>query len=402
MLFHISYAARVMLSTNAALPAPGSNRIAAIDALRGLVMLLMMVDHVREFFFIHAQVSDPMDVEATAPALFFTRLAAHLCAPVFVALTGLAAWLYGRKQGGNDPAAIARAASGFLFKRGLFLVFLELTFVSFAWTFDLTPRTYYLQVIWAIGLSMIALSALVHLPRAALVVVGLVIALGHNLLDPISIAQGQPGHAIWAILHDRGFVDLPWGARARTSYPLLPWIGVAALGYAVGPWFVATWRDRRNRLLLTGFGALALLVILRSLNGYGETPWVVGSSPLRTVMGWLNFTKYPPSADFLLLTLGLGALLLAGLEKAPARLVSWLAVLGGAPLFFYLIHLYGLHLLQLAAVVVLGPNQGEVWSLPGVAWIWLLAALAAVPCWCACRWFGPVKRASRQPWMKYL
>lgn len=405
MLFHISYAAAVMLSTapvSTALPAPSAGRIAAIDALRGLVMLLMMVDHVREFFFIHAQVSDPMDVEATAPSLFFTRLAAHLCAPVFVALTGLAAWLYGRKAGGNDPRAIARAASGFLFKRGLFLVFLELTFVSFAWTFDLTPRTYYLQVIWAIGLSMIALSALVHLPRAALVAVGLVIALGHNLLDPISIAQGQPGHALWAILHDRGFIDLPWGARARTSYPLLPWIGVAALGFGVGPWFVATWRDRRNRLLLTGVVALTLLVILRSLNGYGETPWVVGSSPIRTVMSWLNVTKYPPSADFLLLTLGLGALLLAGLEKAPAKLVSWLAVLGGAPLFFYLIHLYGLHLLQLAAVAVLGPNRGEVWSLPGVASIWLLAALVAIPCWYACRWFGPVKRASRQPWMKYL
>ncbi|PVM87483.1 DUF1624 domain-containing protein [Caulobacter endophyticus] len=394
-----------MLSTapvSTAPPTPSAGRIAAIDALRGLVMLLMMVDHVREFFFIHAQVSDPMDVEATAPALFFTRLAAHLCAPVFVALTGLAAWLYGRKAGGNDPAAIARAASGFLFKRGLFLVFLELTFVSFAWSFDLTPRTYYLQVIWAIGLSMIALSALVHLPRAALVAVGLVIVLGHNLLDPISIAQGQPGHAVWAILHDRGFLDLPWGARVRTSYPLLPWIGVAALGFGVGPWFVATWRDRRNRLLLTSVAALTLLVILRSLNGYGETPWVAGSSPIRTVMSWLNVTKYPPSADFLLLTLGVGALLLAALEKAPGRLVSWLAVLGGAPLFFYLIHLYGLHLLQLAAVTVLGPNQGEVWSVPGVAWIWLLAALAAVPCWWACRWFGPVKRASRQPWMKYL
>ncbi|WP_240633931.1 DUF1624 domain-containing protein [Caulobacter flavus] len=405
MLFHISYAAPVMLSTNAvsvAPPPPAAGRIAAIDALRGLVMLLMMVDHVREFFFIHTQVSDPMDVEATTPALFFTRLAAHLCAPVFVALTGLAAWLYGRKAGGNDPRAIAKAASGFLFKRGLFLVFLELTFVSFAWSFDLTPKTYYLQVIWAIGLSMIALSALVHLPRAALIAVGLVIVLGHNLLDPIGIAQGQPGHAIWAILHDRGFIDLPWGARVRTSYPLLPWIGVAALGYGVGPWFVAAWRDRRDRLLLTGAVALVLLVLLRSLKGYGDTPWVAGSSPIRTGMSWLNVTKYPPSADFLLLTLGLGALLLAALEKAPARLVSTLAVLGAAPLFFYLIHLYGLHLLQLLAVVALGPNQGEVWSVPGVAWIWLLAALVAVPCWFACRWFGPVKRASRQPWMKYL
>ncbi|WP_454717399.1 DUF1624 domain-containing protein [Caulobacter segnis] len=374
-----------------------ASRIQSIDALRGLVMLLMMVDHVREFFFIHAQVSDPMDVEATQPALFFTRLAAHLCAPVFLVLTGLGAWLYGQKQGG------AAAASGFLFKRGLFLVALELTLVSFAWTFSLTPKIIYLQVIWAIGLSMIALAALVRLPRPWLIAVGLVIVLGHNLLDPITIAQGQPGHALWAVLHDRGFIELPWGARARTSYPLLPWIGVAALGYGIGPWFVRTWRERRDRLVLSGLSMLLLLIALRTGNLYGEPmAWSAGASPIQTVMSWLNFTKYPPSADFLLLTLGVGALLLAALEKAPARLVGVLAVLGGAPLFFYLIHLYGLHLLQLLARTAFGPNQGDTWALPGVGAIWLLAALAAIPCWLACRWFGPVKRASPWPWMRYL
>lgn len=383
------------LSTTPASASSPVGRIQSIDALRGLVMLLMMVDHVREFFFIHAQVSDPMDVQATQPALFFTRLAAHLCAPVFVALTGLSAWLYGQKQG-------AATATGFLFKRGLFLVFLELTLVSFAWTFSLTPKVIYLQVIWAIGLSMIALAGLVRLPRAWLIAVGLVIVLGHNLLDPIAIAPGQPGHALWAVLHDRGFIELPWGAKARTSYPLLPWIGVAALGYGIGPWFVRTWRERRNRLVLAGVAMLLLLVALRTINLYGDAAWSVGSSPLQTVMSWLNVTKYPPSADFLLLTLGIGALLLAALEKAPARLLGALAVLGGAPLFFYLIHLYGLHLLQLLARAAFGPNQGEAWALPGVWAIWLLAALAAIPCWLACRWFGPVKRASPWPWMRYL
>lgn len=381
------------LSTTPASATSPVGRIQSIDALRGLVMLLMMVDHVREFFFIHAQVADPMDVEATQPALFFTRLAAHLCAPVFVALTGLSAWLYCQRQGD---------AAGFLFKRGLFLVFLELTLVSFAWTFSLTPKVIYLQVIWAIGLSMIALAGLVRLPRAWLIAVGLVIVLGHNLLDPITIPQGQPGHALWAVLHDRGFIELPWGAKARTSYPLLPWIGVAALGYGIGPRFVRTWRERRNRLVLVGVAMLLLLVALRTLNLYGDAAWSVGSSPLQTVMSWLNVTKYPPSADFLLLTLGIGALLLVALEKAPARLVGALAVLGGAPLFFYLIHLYGLHLLQLLARAAFGPNQGEAWALPGVWAIWLLAALAAIPCWLACRWFGPVKRASPWPWMRYL
>lgn len=373
------------------------SRIRSIDALRGFVILLMLVDHAREFFFFHAQVPDPMDVQATSPALFFTRLSAHLCAPVFVALTGLGAWLYANRNGG------ARAASRFLLKRGLFLVGLELTVVSFAWTFSLTPETVFLQVIWAIGLSMIALAALVHLPRRALIAVGLVFVLGHNLLDPISFQPGQPGYAIWAVLHDRGFVELPWGGQARTSYPLLPWIGIIALGYGVGPWFAGPQAQRLKRLALTGLGALALFAVLRTINLYGEpAPWAVQATPVQTVMSFLNLTKYPPSADFVLLTLGVGSLILAGLEKVSDRLVSLLAVFGGAPLFFYLIHLYGLHLLHIGALAVFGPNQGEGFSVPGVAWLWVLAAAVAVPCWFACRWFARIKRTSNQPWMKYL
>ncbi|MNQ66350.1 hypothetical protein D3C85_808410 [compost metagenome] len=382
-------------------PAPSSVatpsfRIQSIDALRGLVMLLMLVDHAREFFFIHAQVSDPMDVTATSPALFFTRLTAHLCAPIFVALTGLSAWLYASRKGG------APAASAFLFKRGLFLIVLELTLVSFAWTFSLTPTTIFLQVIWVIGLSMIALAVLVHLPRGLLIAVGLAIMLGHNLLDPITVAEGAPGHAVWAVLHDRGYIDLPWGGQARTSYPLLPWIGVIALGYGIGPWFAAEGVTRRRRLVILGLAMLGLFVVLRTLNLYGDQPWAMQPDLLHTMMSVLNLTKYPPSADFLLTTLGVGALLLAGLERAPRRLVGLLAVFGGAPLFFYLIHLYGLHLLNLAALALFGANQGEVFSLPNVGWIWLLALATAVPCGFACRWFAGVKRRSSQWWMKYL
>jgi uncharacterized membrane protein len=377
-------------------PVAARIRIESIDALRGLVILLMLVDHAREFFFIHAQVSDPMDVTATSPALFFTRLTAHLCAPVFVALTGLSAWLYASKKGG------APAASAFLFKRGLFLIFLELTLVNFAWTFSLTPTTVFLQVIWVIGLSMIALAALVRLPRPLLIALGLIIVLGHNLLDPITVAEGAPGHAIWAVLHDRGYIDLPWGGQARTSYPLLPWIGVIALGYGIGPWFVAEGTVRRRRLIALGVAMLALFALLRTINLYGDQPWAAQTDLLHTVMSVLNLTKYPPSADFLLATLGIGALLLAALEQAPRRLVGLLAIFGGAPLFFYLIHLYALHLLNLGALVALGPNQGESFSLPGVGWIWLLAVAVAVPGWFACRWFGEVKRQSTQWWMRYL
>lgn len=376
--------------------APSRTRIQSIDALRGLVILLMLVDHAREFFFIHAQVSDPMDVTTTDPALFFTRLSAHLCAPVFVALTGLGAWLYGAKQGG------AASASGFLFKRGLFLVVLEMTVVNFAWTFSLTPQTVFLQVIWVIGLSMIVLAGLVRLPRGLLIAVGAALVLGHNLLDPITFAEGAPDHALWAILHDRGYIDLPWGGQARTSYPLLPWIGVAALGYAIGPWFNTEATTRRRRLVLQGLAMLALFIGLRAINVYGDAPWAMQPTAIQTIMSVLNLTKYPPSADFLLLTLGIGALLLVGLENAPGRLLRLLSVYGGAPLFFYLIHLYALHLLYLGALALFGANQGEVFGVDGVIWVWALAAAVALPSWFACRWFAGVKRRSNQPWMKYL
>jgi len=372
-------------------------RIASIDALRGLVILLMLVDHTREFFYLHAQVGDPMDLATTPPALFFTRLAAHLCAPVFVALTGIAAWLYANPRGG------APAAAAFLAKRGLFLIALEWTAVNFAWTFDPTPDRIFLQVIWAIGLSMLALAALVRLPRLAIAGVGAAIVLGHNLLDSIAFAPGTAAHVLWAVLHERGLIDLPWGAQARTSYPVLPWIGVIALGYAAGPWFEraveAGWRQRR--LLVAGAAMLGGFALLRAINGYGEpAPWRATPSALDTMMSFVNLTKYPPSADFLLLTLGLGAWILMAIEKLPARPVALLAVYGSAPLFFYLLHLYLLHAANRIWSAATGV-EGLV-SLPDVGSLWLMAALVALPCWFACRRFAAVKRASGAWWMRYL
>lgn len=378
-------------------PVARPSRIPSIDALRGLVMLLMLVDHTREFFFFHAQVSDPMDVGATAPALFFTRITAHLCAPVFVALTGLAAYLYGAARGGGA------AVSAFLLKRGAFLVALEVTVVSFAWTFDPTPPVLFLQVIWAIGLSMIALAALVHFPRPVQIAVGLTIVVGHNLLDPITIAAGEPGHAIWAILHDRGFIDLPWGGQARTSYPVLPWIGVITLGYAIGPWFARgdAGGERRRRLSVVMAVALIGFALLRVSNGYGDpSPWQPQPTGLPAAMSFLNLTKYPPSLDFLLLTIGIGAGLLALAERLPPWLATVLAVFGSAPLFFYLLHLYALHATNRLAGLWSGtPGLTSVRS---VGAIWTVAAIMAVPCWFACRRFGAIKRASGIWWMRYL
>ncbi|MEG3122324.1 DUF1624 domain-containing protein [Sphingomonas sp. GB1N7] len=381
-----------MRSEQALPTAVSRSRIAAIDRLRGLVMLLMLVDHTREFFFIGHQVSDPMDLTTTSPALAATRLAAHLCAPIFVALTGLAAWLYGA---GKPTSAV----SAFLLKRGAFLILLEVTLVNFAWTFALPPTLLYLQVIWAIGIAMLVLAGLVHLPRGWIATIGVVIVAGHNLLDPIAIPPGMPGHAAWAVLHDRGFIDLGGALRARTSYPVLPWIGAIALGYAAGPWFAAAMKpERRQRLLtITGAAMLSGLLILRLVNGYGDPAgWSVQPTLLGSAISFLNLTKYPPSLDFLLLTLGIGTVLLAIWDR---RGGGWLAVLGGAPLFFYLLHLYVLHLAHLSAAWISGDPKFEV---PSVGWLWAIAAGLTPPLWWATRWFAGLKRRSTVWWIRYL
>ncbi|MCQ3001271.1 DUF1624 domain-containing protein [Pseudomonas syringae] len=376
-----------------------STRLQSIDALRGLIILFMLLDHVRETFLLHLQVSDPMDVTTTPPELFFSRTLAHLCAPLFIFLTGLSAYLYGERHGASE-------VSGFLFKRGLFLIALEVTLVNFAWTFQFPPTTVYLQVIWAIGLSMVALAILVKLPRPALAVIGVLIIAGHNLLDTLHFTQESAMYVPWAILHDRGWL-VPWdGLRLRTSYPLLPWIGVIALGYAAGPWFAsgADARKRQNRLALAGFGLLAVFFLLRLVNGYGEKPWSIGETTVQTVMSFFNITKYPPSLLFLSLTLGIGMLLLVWFEKAAGR--AWfkpLLVFGAAPMFFYLLHLYVLKILYLIAVAIWGTNKGNYFGFDSVGAVWLCSVLLAVGLFPAVKAFASFKARRKDiAWLKYF
>ncbi|WP_338647407.1 heparan-alpha-glucosaminide N-acetyltransferase domain-containing protein [Pseudomonas sp. ML2-2023-3] len=386
--------------TTATLAPPPNKRLLSIDALRGLVILLMLLDHVRETFFLHRQVSDPMNVDITDPALFFSRTLAHLCAPVFVLLTGLSAFLYGEKYQGK------RDVSAFLFKRGLFLVVLEFTLVNFAWTFQFPPSVIYMQVIWAIGVSMIALAALVWLPRPLLLVLGLVIVAGHNLLDTLHFPVDSMMHIPWAILHDRGWIEFSDNLRLRTSYPVLPWIGVIALGYCMGPWFArsAPADVRQRYLLLAGTVALLVFVVLRLLNGYGEAPWVSHDDFTQSLMSFFNITKYPPSLLFLALTLGAGLLLLLGFERAGQRKwIATLAVFGAAPMFFYLLHLYVLKVLYVASVALFGQNQGSYFGFDSIAAVWLTAVLLATSLYWPVRWFAALKARRRDiAWLKYF
>lgn len=374
-------------------------RLQSIDALRGFVMVLMLLDHLRETWFVHVAVSDPVDARIALPALYLARLAASLCAPVFIVLTGIAAFLF------RSTHTLAETRA-FLLKRGGVLMALEVLYLSELYWGVASP-TLWLQVIWCIGLCMIVLAGLIGLPRPALLGIGLLIVAGHNCLDPIHLQPDHPLFPLWALLHQRDVIALPFGLVAKTTYPVLPWIGVITLGYAVGPWFLphVAPDTRSRRLALIGGTMLLAFVLLRLANAYGDAPWfVVEGSSMRTAMSFFALTKYPPSLLFLLLTLGLGAVLLAALERLnDTRLTSVLAVFGGAPMFFYLFHLTILRLLYHAAFAIWGPTQGSTFGLANYNWVWLWYVSLIVPLYVPTAWFSRFKAARRDiAWLKYL
>ena len=376
-----------------------NTRLCTIDALRGFVMLCMVVDHVRETFFMHRQVGDPVDALTVAPDLFFTRLLATLCAPVFIFLTGLSAFLYSQKHSARDTSI-------FLLKRGVFLVLLELTLVCFAWNAEFPPKTLWLQVIWCIGICMIVLAGLLHLRRAWLVLLGLLIVGGHNLLDGVVLGPESPFFIPWSVLHQKVFIQLTEYTRARTTYPVLPWIGVILLGWSLGPWFASGVESavRRVRLLKLGAGLLLAFVLIRYLNVYGDAPWVQTGDTLRTVMSFLSAKKYPPSLMFLLPTLGVGLLLLAAFEKLQERkAIAILAIYGGAPMFFYLLHLYVLKVMYLSAFTLWGATEGSVYAFSHLSSLWLLSLLLCFGLFFPTRWFARLKQRRRDiAWLKYF
>ena len=379
-------------------PVASGSRLQSIDALRGLVMVIMLLDHVRETWFLYMPVGDPVDARTIMPALFFTRITSTLCAPIFVALTGLSAYLYGQR---HSPAE----TSGFLLSRGAFLVLLELTLVNFSWRAELVPQFVFLQVIWAIGLCMIILAALIHLPARVILLLGIALVAGHNLLDGIVFLPDHPLFEPWAIIHERSQIELA-GTVIKFNYPVLPWIGVICLGWSAGGWFSKlTTGERRRILLATGTGMIVGFLILRALNIYGDAPWfVVPGEPVRTVMSFLALTKYPPSLLFLLPTLGIGLILLAAFERAnDSRLTHWLSVMGGAPMFFYLFHLYLLRVLYLTARAIWGTNHGDIFGVDSLGWVWVWYLGLIVPLYFPTRWFSNLKKRRKDIWwLKYL
>jgi len=378
-------------------PPARAPRNESIDCLRGGVMILMALDHTRDFF------GTPVDMHTASLGLWMTRWLTHYCAPVFVYLAGMSAYLHGRRLS-------TAALSAFLLKRGLWLVLLEVTVVRAAWSLQFGPGNGVLQVIWAIGVAMLALAALVWLPRPVIAALALALVAGHNHWDPVRAeGLGDLGW-VWVLLHQGGPLAPFEGARWFVAYPALPWIGVMAGGYVMGPWALNSRAERRARFLGAGLAVTGGFLILRATNLYGDPhPWTLEGEPLRTMLSFLDCEKYPPSLLYLMMTLGPAWCVLAWLDRPLGTWASRVAIYGRVPLFYYVLHLFLIHGLAIVlALPVLGaaavtrqymPFGGLAWPLPGVYAMWIAVVLALYP---ACRWFAEVKRRNPSPWLSYL
>lgn len=384
----------------------GRPRLDSVDLLRGLVIVIMALDHARDFF---TEVRfEPTDLSQTSAALFLTRWITHFCAPVFVFLAGTSAFLY------QARGKTRREASWFLLTRGLWLVVLELTVVRWAWMFNFnyTTELLFVQVIWVIGVSMIVLAGLIYLPLPAVAATGIAMIAGHNLLDGVSPESLGAWGPLWILLHVQAAIPLRGEQALFVIYPLIPWIGVMAAGYAFGPLLQRTEEERRRLLFRLGGGLAIAFLVLRALNVYGDpAPWSAQESAGRTVLSFLNTTKYPPSLLFLLMTLGPAIALLPLLERLRNPLSRAVTVIGRVPLFFYVLHLALIHAVALVVGTLAGFDPRSflrVWiflpqewgyGLPVVYLVWAGVVLALYP---ACRWFAALKARRRDAWLSYL
>ncbi|HKF19976.1 MAG TPA: heparan-alpha-glucosaminide N-acetyltransferase domain-containing protein [Candidatus Angelobacter sp.] len=393
---------------------PAGSRVSSIDVLRGAVMIIMALDHVRDFFHAGAMTFSPTDLRQTTPVLFFTRWITHFCLPVFVFTAGLGVFFYARSR---TKSQVAR----FLWTRGLWFIVLELTVMQFAYTFSFSSSfLIFLLILWIFGICMLAMSALVYLPMRWLATVSVVVIVCHNLLDGIGAAKFGSGAWVWNLLHQPGVISVA-GRPVLVTYTFLPWVGVLAAGFCFGRVFLLESAARRRIIAGVGVAFTIAFFVLRALNRYGDpAPWVRQHSQIFTALSFLNCTKYPGSLDFLLMTLGPALLALAWLDRWTPRATNPLVVFGRVPFFYFVLHFYLIHLLAVlaawlrygtsAAKFTFGPwlsmggsralfpaNFGyPLWVAYGV---WILVVVLLYP---LCRWFANVKATRRDWWLSYL
>jgi uncharacterized membrane protein len=384
-------------------------RIQSIDLLKGLVMVIMALDHVRDYFHYSAFFFDATDPEQTTWPIFITRFITHFCAPAFSFLAGTSAFMIGKRK---SPAEL----SSFLFKRGLWLVFVEIIIINFAWKFDLNFTHIGLQTIWSLGISMIVLAGLIYLPKKVILAFSIVIIFGHNLLDNIHFN----GSYLWAILHERQKFEFTEGHIVIFAYSLLPWIAVMTLGYCFGSIYDSSFDVKKRKRILNnlGIGSLVLFFILIAFNTYGDPlQWTNYGEVSKTLMSIFNISKYPPSLLYLLVTLGGTLLFLANAEKLKGKVVDFFCVFGRVPFFYYILHIYLIHLMAVIAAEFTGFGWEIMVSMPTMIFriealrgygfnlitvyvVWIIVILLLYP---LCKKFDNYKQSHKEKWwLSYL
>ena len=385
-------------------------RIESIDVLRGIVMVIMALDHVRDYFHVTANVDNPLNLATTTPALYFTRWITHFCAPVFAFLSGTSIYLQSLKK-------TKKELSSFLIKRGLWLIFAEIVIIAFAWTFNPFYNFIPLQVIWAIGISMVILGLIIHLPFYLVLALGMLIVFGHNMLDAAEASPDyQPG--FWKDLLHHGFFSLYQFAPnhfVAIVYPFLPWTGLMMLGYCAGVYFVPHFSAvrRKQMLMLIGVSLIVLFIALRYFNIYGNPrPWSDQSNPMLNFFSFMDVQKYPPSLLYLCATIGPALILLALLENIKNGFTAFIRTFGRVAFFYYVLHIYLIHLIAVICFFAKGHSMedairsaptlpfmfvipGEGYSLPVVYLIWLLVVLLLYP---LCRKYDRYKSSHKDKW----
>lgn len=393
-----------------------SYRIESIDLLRGLVMIIMALDHTRDFFHQPAMVDDPLNMATTTPILFFTRWITHFCAPVFVFLAGTSAFFQSSRKSKAE-------LSKFLITRGLWLILIEIVVVNLAVTFDPTYQMIGLQTIWAIGISMVLLGLAIWMPFTAILTIGLLIVFGHNGLDFYE-KQFPPNHTyniFYSLLHRPGIYPLGGGISLLILYPFLSWTGLMMLGYCFGKLFTKyEGAERRKILTRLGLGVILFFIALRATNIYGDAQhWSQQKNGLFTVLSFINTVKYPPSLLYMCMTIGPAILFVAWWGNVKNTVTKFITVYGKVPFFYYIIHFTWIHVLSTIAffarghsfyegthIHVQGPLPPFNFLLPGEGYdlfivyiVWFFVFISLYP---LCKWFSEYKQTHKQWWLSYL
>lgn len=379
-------------------------RLRNIDILRGIVMVLMCIDHARDYTIYHP--ADPMVLEDTSFVVYIFRIMAHFCAPIFILLAGISARLSGRKK-------TKKELSKYLLTRGLILCLLEITLVNWAWSFNPAYKMIYLQVIWAIGISMVALSVLIYLKDKYIFILSALILVGHNLFDNISFQEGTTIYYIWSFLLQKNVLPITDYLSVRTTYPVLPVISIIALGYVVGKLYTQESEKYRKKILLTsGVALLAIFFVLRLIIGYGDPySWQIFDDWRLTIMSVFNVTKYPLSLQFILMTLGVCFIYLSLTDgRIHSTRVSLFESIGNTPMFFYILHIYVLHIFALIAVLYSGIPIDLNRYLGGIPpdfgvpmwYMWCMVGITVLGLYPLCKKYLNLKRSKKYKWTNYI